>query len=189
MNRCAEYQTRCWNMFAFSGASALSLVAALAVLFMAACQPIQPAAEVVPLRSDATTQVIAIGDAITLDVTSPTGIGGAGVTLTAPVETLAVRLHLPGLEEYRFAYDEITVIASVSSADGIVRQRLLRANGAEEEIEAGSPFWMRVRILDAAGAETTTLPLVDGVFELAAPPDFLASREQAFTLSWIDFYR
>ena len=57
------------------------------------------------------------------------------------------------------------------------------------EIEADSPYWMDVRILDASGAPTTTIPLQGGLFELAAPPDLLTSEQLEFGISWIDFYR
>ncbi len=168
------------------------LLICLALALTTACAAIAPPSPVASVetdRSDAEVQVLATDDAVVVNVTSPTGIGGAEVILTAPADAVTVRLHLAGLEEYRFRYDEIEVLLAVSSGDASVRQSVRIGEGREEEIEPGSTYWMETRILDASGAITTSLPLYDGVFEIDAPPDFLETGGQAFSLSWIDFYR
>ncbi len=176
------------------GRSAMELRTTLLFICLAlltACAPVapQPVASVTTDRPDTQVQVGESGDSAVVDVVSPTGIGGAQVALAAPPGALTVRLHLSGLEEYRFGYDDAQVLLSVSSHDASVRQSVRVGEGSEEEIEPGSPYWMDVRILDAGGAVTTTLPLHGGVIEVDAPPDFFAQPRQTFSLSWIDFYR
>jgi hypothetical protein len=123
------------------------------------------------------------------DVRSEMGIGLAAVEQTAgdaPTKII-IRLHLRGLEEFTFEYDEIAVIVSVSShGDQAVTERVRKAGAQEVPIGPDSPYWMPVRVAaaSASGGGNST-----GSFELDAPQDFLQGKHSAFSMRWIDFYR
>lgn len=165
-----------------------SLFVSLSVMLLAACTPISAPVTVTVSRPGDQAQVTTNAGTVIVDLFSPTGIGSATVTLPRPQPVL-LRLHLSGMEELRFAYGEVEVLASVSSADASLRESVRLGDEGEEAIEPDSPYWMDVRILDAAGAPTTTIPLQGGFFEVAAPEDFLTSGQSEFSISWVDFYR
>lgn len=165
-----------------------SLFVSLSMMLLVACTPISAPATVTVSRPDSEAQVTTNASTVIVDLFSSTGIGSATVTLPRPQPVL-LRLHLSGLEELRFAYGDAEVIASVSSSDASLRESVRLGDGDEEAIDPDSPYWMDVRILDAAGTPTTTIPLQGGFFEVAAPEDFLTSGQSEFSTSWVDFYR
>lgn len=149
---------------------------------LAACRPVQPAAAVTvtDARNAAVTSEWR-GQTLLLEITSPTGIGSASITLGEGVvpRDIVVRLHLAGLEQITFAYAGATVQGSLSSVgEPAVRQEvLLPGAAAPEAIDEDSPYWLTIASLDEGG------------FDVRVPEDFLASGARAFALSWIDFYR
>jgi hypothetical protein len=126
-----------------------------------------------------TVEIGEAGQTAVFDITSPSGIGGAEVELLSgawPGE-IRLRYHLPGLEEMRFAYDEVQVTASVSSTGtGEVRQAVSLAGQPAQPITAVSPYWMPYQRQSNA-------------FEFQLPADFYQAAPAAFSLNWIDFYR
>ena len=52
---------------------------------------------------------------------------------------------------------------------------------------AGSPFWMEIKVFDAAGKPAKGLPGKDGYFEMAVPKALLTDKKLEVT--WIDFFR
>ena len=126
-----------------------------------------------------TVEIGEAGQTAVFDITSPSGIGGTEVELLSGAWPGEIRLRFPlrGLEEMRFAYDEVQVTASVSSTGaGEVRQSVSLAGQPAQPITAVSPFWMPYQRENDAF-----------VFQL--PADFYPAAPAAFSLNWIDFYR
>jgi hypothetical protein len=142
-----------------------------------------------PDRPD--TRVIVGGDRrqAVVEIFSPGGIGGAEVEITSAAlpQTIALRLHLRGLEDLRFTYSGITITTSLSSAGGPARQTY-QSGGQEQAIAEGSPYWMSVRLVSNGGSPAA-IPLQDGYIEVEVPRDFLARGQTKFAIKWIDFYR
>lgn len=168
-------------------AACLSIICTLA-----ACQG-QPARQ--PTYSisvsGAGNRVIATstGSESLFEVRSETGLGSADVVQTGgdPSARILTRLHLQGLEEFDFEYDDVVVIVSVSShGDQTVSERIRTEGSEETPIASDSPYWMPVQVMEppASGGQNST-----GYFELQAPQDFVQGKHEAFAMRWIDFYR
>jgi len=80
------------------------------------------------------------------------------------------------------------VTGSISSAPGHAVRESVRGPQHEQTIAPGSSYWMELRLVpdDQAAA---TIPLRGGFIEVAAPADFHASGQRAFSIHWVDFYR
>jgi hypothetical protein len=141
-------------------------------------------------RPDTRVTVSADAQQAIVDVSSPSGIGGATVAITSAVQPqkITLRLHLRGLEELRFTYGDTTISASISSAGDTSIHQTYRGAGPERAIAEGSPYWMQTRLVPAGGAPAT-IPLQDGYIEVEAPQDFLASGQTTFAIQWVDFFR
>jgi hypothetical protein len=129
----------------------------------------------IPLRGDPVITFSATNDLLSIDITSPTGIGGATIEKNGGQwpPKIVMRLRVKGLESFTFRYDDTTIEVSVSShGDNTVREET-STNGA---LQPGDPNWMVV----TPG---------EGYFDLEAPAAFLKSGENQFTIEWIDFYR
>jgi hypothetical protein len=159
---------------------------------LAACQG-QPARQ--PTYSisvsGAGNQVISTstGPESLFEVRSETGLGSAGVEQTAghSPARLLIRLHLEGLEEFDFEYDDVVVLVSVSShGDQAVSERIRTAGSEETPIASDSPYWMPVQVVEtpASSGQNST-----GYFEVQAPQEFIQGKHKAFAMRWIDFYR
>jgi hypothetical protein len=123
------------------------------------------------------------------DVRSESGIGSAVVEQTAgesPAKIL-IRLHLKGLEEFAFQYDETTVTVSISShGDQMVSETIRTAGSDEMPIGAESPYSMPVRVVEGPDSNSGSSP---AYFEVQAPQDYIQGKHRAFSMRWIDFYR
>ncbi len=144
-------------------------------------------------RPDAQIEVTQTLTETLLDVVSPSGIGAADVSLTpgAKPPRLIIRLHLRGLEQFRLIYGDTIITAAVASVgQPIVRQQrsLVSAPATEESLTAASRLWMPLRLVTDA-ASGAKIPLENGFFEVAAPPDLLAGDYRALRFEWIDFFR
>lgn len=126
-----------------------------------------------------TVEIGADGQTAVFDITSPSGIGSAEIELLSgewPGE-IRLRYHLRGLEEMRFAYDDVQVTVSVSrTGTGEIRQQVSVAGQPAQPITADSPYWLPYQ------RESDT-------FEFLLPADFYQVAPAAFSLNWIDFYR
>ena len=122
----------------------------------------------------------------TLTVSSQSGIGEVTVAwwgneLPHP---LTFRLALRGLELFQLNWaahpvsvNQVTV--SIATTDDHVTQSVIVDDGAEASISSTSPYWLAV-----------TLPTVEqAVYQLAAPPAFVADAPRLWSCRWIDFYR
>jgi len=155
----------------------------VALLSLAACAPSArqvegPTFRYTPLKGDPRIVFTTSNELLLIDITSPTGIGGATIDKTAGQwpPKIIMRLHLRGLEDFKFKYGAKIVEVSVSSQNNkVVREELVQA-GQVTSLSAGDAYWMNV----------TPNP---GYFDIEAPADFLKSGESTFTIEWIDFYR
>jgi hypothetical protein len=168
--------------------------------------PSEPASPAAPTASPApaplvvaglgegdSAEVTSDGDVAYVNLFSEDGIGQADVTLAegaAPADII-LRLYLTGLEELRFQYGQITVIASVSSGEGhAVQQSVensLAMRPAPEPIGPESPYWLEIAIAGDNGS--APFPLKNSYFEVHAPADFLTGDQRAFAVRWVDFFR
>lgn len=124
-----------------------------------------------------------------LTVHSPSGIGRATIerlTDSWP-EKLVLRLPFKGLEHFKISSDKLKLNASVSSQDGTIR---IWKDGMEDvPLDAKSPYWIKLQVLDSKGVLTKTLPLRDGAIQVELPKQLLESIPSTFQVEWIDFYR
>ncbi len=123
-----------------------------------------------------------------IDIHSDFGLGTAAFDLTSGnmPQTIVVRLHLKGLEDFRVISTEATVGASVSTGEAgfPVRERIV-SSSVEFPILSLHPLWMTVNTV----SESASIPLEDGYFEITIPPGFLRGAGKSFEIQWIDFYR
>ncbi|MFN8484556.1 MAG: hypothetical protein U0768_16080 [Anaerolineae bacterium] len=140
--------------------------------------------------SDAMVTTTIEGDTAIVDIRSERGIGGATVDLgRQAVKRVVLRLHLKGLEELRFQYEDTVIKAALPShSPPVPRESVATTAAAEAPIGPNSPYWMKVSLAPQGGA-ATQIPLASGYIEVEAPAAFFQSGATAFTASWVDFYR
>lgn len=145
--------------------------------------------EATPTKEGDLVDVQVTGGTATLDVTSQSGIGGAAVeVVSGPFPaTVIFRLHLKGLEQFTLSYGDVAVRVAVAN-DGSGAWQSVVQNGGEQQITPESTYWMPVEVT-AAGAGAPATGSTAKVFQLSAPPDFLATEPPSFTIQWIDFFR
>lgn len=123
-------------------------------------------------------------EGLVIDIMSETGIGRA--TIPAPTvgdaTPIKLRLHLRGLEGWRFTFADTDVFGAVATVDGAVTQSLQTGEALDIPIDAASPYWMDATHVEA---ESST----GGYYELLFPEVFRTAGADAFTLSFVDFYR
>ena len=128
-------------------------------------------------------------DKTVVSVHSPFGISQTVIERTDGnwSDIVMLRLHLKGLENFKVSTGKVTLEAAVSSQDGKVR---LWKDGKEDSpLDANSPYWMEIRILDGDDEPTTIIPVKDGYFEIPLPRALFEDNPKSITVSWIDFYR
>jgi hypothetical protein len=132
----------------------------------------------VPLKGDPTITFSTAGDMLLIDVTSPTGIGSAAIEKSSGQwpGRIVMRLRVKALESFTFQYADIRIDVSVSSHGDNAVSEVYQHSGTNGKVDPGDPYWIAVR----PG---------EGYFDLEAPADFVKSRENKFTIEWIDFYR
>jgi len=159
------------------------VLSCLAVLSLTACAPSSASIEratyqAMPLKGDPVITFSTTSDTLLIDITGPTGIGSAAIEKTAgqwPPKTV-MRLHVKGLESFKFRYGDTTIDVSVSSHGDNAVHEVYEQPGKMGTVSMGDPYWIAV----TPG---------EGYFDLEAPADFLKSGENKFTIEWVDFYR
>ena len=130
------------------------------------------------------------GGTAIIDVRSRSGIGKATVKLVAGTlpQTIVLRLHLKGLEEFHLSYDRTVITARVSSGDsGGVCESVDSPGGDERPITRESLFWMEVEVV--SDQASSRIPLDRGYIKITLPKNFLPEDSRSFSIRWIDFYR
>ncbi len=168
------------------------LIAAILVLsfsVMTCSADDTPQFKITSKRSNDRVEVKSDKDKVVLDVRSPFGISSATIERTTEQwpEKVLIQLRLKGLENVKVSTDKLKLEASVSSQNGDVR---LWKDGKEDSpLNAKSPYWMEIRIMDSDGKPIKALPLKEGYFEMQLPKKFFEGNPSSFKLDWIDFYR
>ena len=85
-------------------------------------------------------------------------------------ETIVLRLHLKGLENFRASNGMVTLDVAVSSQDGKVR--MWKEGKEDAPLDEKNPFWMDIRRLTGDGKPAKAIPLKDGYFEMTMPRAF-----------------
>ena len=147
-----------------------------------------PGVTVLPGRGDPRVSVEVYPNQVVLDIESPRGIGGSIVELSTKMrpKRLLLRFHLRGLEELRFTYNERTTVVALASTGSREVREQLHQGGAERTLAPGDAHWMTVRI---GGSASTAAGPNDGVIDVEAPKEFLASGARRFTIEWVDYFR
>lgn len=153
------------------------------------CMSVDDPVVEVRLQDGDVVETAVSANAAIFDIYSQTGIGRAEVMLVkgAWPEKILLRLHLRGLEEFKFAYAETVITANVSSTGAASVREMAVVEGEERPLTTDSPHNMPIHIQTENGE--TTIPLENGYFEIEAPVDFTTGPDNNFTISWIDFYR
>ncbi|MEM7130079.1 MAG: hypothetical protein AAF702_27360 [Chloroflexota bacterium] len=136
---------------------------------------------------------------ITIDVTSPKGMGRAQIQFSAHDKQEEIRLHfqLKGLERLVVTADTTTVLASVSAIDPLYISQELVKRGTEsasassdgQSISDAHPFWLTIEAVSVASTNSdTAAPLADTIV-VTIPPALLTEATEQITIEWLDFYR
>ncbi len=167
MIRCFALMALSWLVVLSTAACASSSAANVGAVYRA-----------VPLKGDPRITFSTTEDTLLIDITSPTGIGGAAIEKTSGQwpGTIVMRLRVKGLEQFEFTYGNSSIDLAVSSQNAQVVHEVLTQPGKMGTVSPGDPYWIAV----------TPGP---GYFDLQAPADFFKSGENKFTIDWIDFYR
>ena len=140
-------------------------------------------------RSDDRVEMKSESDRVVFDVRSPFGVSSATIerkTKQWPAKVL-IQLRLKGLENFKVSTDKLKLEASVSSPNGDAR---LWKDGKEDTpLNAKSPHWMEIRIMDKDGKPSKAFPSKDGYFQMQLPKKFFEGNPESFKVEWIDFYR
>ncbi len=149
----------------------------------------QPQFKITTKRDNDKIEVKAESDKAIISIHSPFGISQAVIERTDKKwpETVMLRLHLKGLENFKVTNGKVTLEAAVSSQDGKVR---LWKDGKEDSaLNTESSYWMEIRIVGKNGIPATTISLNDGYFEMQLPKALFEDNPKSITVNWIDFYR
>ena len=163
----------------------------LAVISIAAAGGDEPRLKVTTRRADDRVDVKVERDKTIFSIHSPIGISHAVLRRTGEAwpDAVVVRLHLKGLENFRLTNGKVKIEGSASIQAGKARVRLWKVGTEDTPLDAKSPYWTEVRILDGDGRSAKEIPLEGGHFELALPKALFDGNPAAVTVDWIDFYR
>jgi hypothetical protein len=161
----------------------LLVLSCFAVLSLAACAPPSTSNagatyQAVPLKGDPRVAFNAMTNTLTVDITSPTGIGSTRIEKTTGQwpPKIVMRLHVKGLESFKFRYADTIIDVNVSSHGDQTVTETYQQGGQTSTLSAGDPYWIAV----TRGPD---------YFDLEAPANFFKGGENKFTIEWIDFYR
>lgn len=127
-------------------------------------------------------------DTVYFFLSGDSGIGNAQVKRTGgAIPTHVVfNVFLKGLESFALTYGQTRVQVSVSAVDSPPLVEAGQSGGTLQTVNSPtSPLWMPVKIV----ASMPSIPMTNGYFEVTAPPDFISSNPQSFSIEWIDFHR
>jgi hypothetical protein len=128
---------------------------------------------------------------VTFSIHSPFGISHAAIERAGESwpDTVELRLHLKGMENFQVTNGKMKLEASASLQEGKPLVRLWKDGKEDAPLDAESPCWMEIRILDVDGKQAMEIPLKDGYFEMTLPKALFEGNPKAITVNWIDFYR
>ena len=126
---------------------------------------------------------------VIFSVHSPFGISDATIEQAGEMwpDAVVLRLHLKGLENFKITNGKVKLEGSASLQDGKPVVRLWKDGKEDTLLDAKSPYWVDVRILDGDGKRAKEIPLKGGYFEMQLPKALFKGNR--ITVEWIDFYR
>lgn len=129
-------------------------------------------------------------DKVIFTVHSPFGISHAAIEEAGETwpKAVVLRLHLKGLENFKVTNGKVKLEGSASLQDGKPVVRLWKDGKEDTLLDAKSPYWIEVRILDGEGKQAKEIPLKGGYFEMQLPKALFEGNRK-ITVEWIDFYR
>ena len=129
--------------------SGLLVLAVAATCAVAAGDDKPPPFKITTKRDTDKVEVLADKDKTVFIVKSPFGISQTVIERQEEKwpETVVLRLHLKGLENFRASNGKATLDAAVSIQDGKPKVRLWKDGKEDALLDEKSPFWMDVRIL------------------------------------------
>ena len=169
----------------------LAIVAVIVSVLSTGCTDVvkETQFKITTKRDNDKVEVTVKNDKAVISIRSPFGISQTVIESTNGnwPDTVMLRLHLKGLENFKVSNGIITLEAAVSSQDSIVR---LWKDGKEDSpLDAKSPYWMEIRMVGNDGKPTTSIPVTDGYFEIQLPKALFEDNPKSITVNWIDFYR
>lgn len=143
-------------------------------------------------KQDDRIRIDCVGDRVTFEIRSPSGIGSATIRPKSArwPATVVVRLRLAGLEQFAVSNGESTLSGSVATHDPRTQRLHLNRGGQERDVDSKSAYWTEIQALGPGGKPSSDYPLKNGgYFEFAVPRALLIEPAKPLMLSWIDFYR
>ena len=124
-------------------------------------------------------------------VHSPIGISEAVIERSSNKwpDTVMLRLHLKGLENFKVTTGKVVLEAAVSSHDSKQPVRQWKDNNESEPLHIKSRYWMDIHLVGDDEKAATTIPMTDGYFEIQLPKALFEDNPKSITVNWIDFYR
>ena len=169
----------------------LAIVAVMAAVLSTGCTDVveEPQFKLTTKHDNDKVEVKVESGKTVFSVHSPFGISQAIIERADEnwSDIVMLRLHLKGLENFKVSNGITTLEAAASSQDGTVR--LWKYGKEDSPLDANSPYWMEIRILDGDDEPTTIIPVKDGYFEIPLPRALFDDNPKSITVSWIDFYR
>lgn len=147
----------------------------------------KPSLQAAAVRSDTSIEFLKEAGAMTIDVTSVTGIDKATIKRESNEwpKSILVRLHLGGLESLKAGGKEVAVEWSIASTGEHEVRTMLVSGKRVAAITKDSPFYSEARIV---GGERD-FPLKRGYFEVSLPAQLFVGNPDEIRLEWVDFYR
>lgn len=151
----------------------------------------QPAFKITTKRDDDKVEVKTEKDKAVFFIQSPFGISEAKIERLERKwpDAVVLRLHLKELENFKVSNGKVRLNASVSSSADKHDVRLWKDSEEDSPLDAKSPSWMEIRMIDADGKPAKAIPLKDGYFEVQLPKALFEVNPNSITVNWIDFYR
>ena len=149
----------------------LTIVAVMAAVLSTGCTDVveEPQFKLTTKHDNDKVEVKVESGKTVFSVHSPFGISQTVIESTNGnwPDTVMLRLHLKGLENFKISNGKVTIEAAVSSQDGKVR---IWKDGKENSpLDAKSPYWTEIRMFGDDGKPTTIIPVKDGYFEIQLP--------------------
>jgi hypothetical protein len=131
-----------------------------------------------PLKGKPVVTFSATNDILSIDITSPTGIGSTAIEKTDGKwpSKIVMRMHVKGLESFKFHYADTSIEVSASSHGASTVSETYEQAGLRGTLKFGDPSWIKVT-------------WGEGYFDVKASAAFLKSGADKFTIEWIDYYR
>ena len=144
-------------------------------------------------KSGDTVTISPDGRGTVFNVHSTSGIGRAEISSANGSwrKPLIMRLHLRGLESLSVNNGHVTTQTSVLSRPPYRQLCEATPTGSKRgaAVEATSPFWMTLKIINTKDPRSPVIPLNSGYFEVTLPDVLFESNPNTLFVQWIDFYR